>query len=235
MIRFENVRFAYKKSRPVFDGLSFELGEGKICGLLGSNGAGKSTMLYLMSGLLRAGGGLIEVDGMKVSERKAAMLSRMFLVPEEFDLPSVSLENYLNMIKMFYPLFSDELFKKCLDGFELDPYLNLGSLSMGQKKKVFICVALAANTKYLLMDEPTNGLDIVGKSQFRKVVVSGMTDEKTVLISTHQVYDVERLLDHLVVIDHSRILYNKPLEENDENALNLEKMYLEIVGKSKEI
>ena len=90
-------------------------------------------------------------------------------------------------------------------------------------------------TTTLLMDEPTNGLDIVGKSQFRKVVVSGMTDEKTVLISTHQVHDVERLLDHLMVIDHSRILYNKPLEENDENALNLEKMYLEIVGKSKEI
>ena len=105
--------------------------------------------------------------------------------------------------------------------------VNLGALSMGQKKKVYICIALAANTKYLFLDEPTNGLDILSKSLFRKVVVKGMSDDKTIIISTHQVHDVERLLDHVVIIDRNRVLLDLRLEEPDEAPIDIEKLFIE--------
>ena len=86
--------------------------------------------------------------------------------------------------------------------------IHLGELSMGQKKKAFMCFALATNTSLLVMDEPSNGLDIPSKSQFRKVIASGMTDEKSVIISTHQVRDIDSLLDHVVIIDGTLVLLN---------------------------
>ena len=137
----------------------------------------------------------------------------MYLVPEEFTLPGVSLKKYLKSNACFYPNFSDELLKECLQNFDLDTDLHLGELSMGQKKKVFICFALATNTPLLLMDEPTNGLDIPSKSQFRKVIASGMTDEKSIIISTHQVRDIDRLLDHITLIDGTNVLLNHSVKE----------------------
>lgn len=230
MIRINDLSFDYRRRNYVFEHLNLELPEGRICGLLGSNGAGKSTLLYLITGLLRPVTGNVEIDGRQVSKREVELLRDMFLVPEEFDLPSMRLMDYVNHIRGFYPSFDEGLLTECLQGFGLSTDLHLGRLSMGQKKKAYISIALACNTKYLLMDEPTNGLDIPGKAEFRKVVAMGMTDNKTLIISTHQVHDVEKLLDYLVVIEQSQILYNAPLEETDDEPLNLEKIYLDIVN-----
>ena len=106
--------------------------------------------------------------------------------------------------------------------------INLGQLSMGQKKKVYMSVAMASNTRHLLMDEPTNGLDILSKSQFRKAVIDSMTEERTVIVSTHQVHDVERLLDHVCIIDRNQVLLNEPLVEKDE-PINLEELFIKTV------
>ena len=144
-----------------------------------------------------------------------------------YDLPAVSLNSYVKAIKPFYPRFSEELLEKCLQEFEMPMDVNLSNLSMGQKKKVYICVALAANTRYLLLDEPTNGLDILSKSLFRKVVVAGMSDEKTVIISTHQVHDVERLLDHVVIVDQNCVLLDQRLEETEDSPIDIEKLFIE--------
>ena len=108
--------------------------------------------------------------------------------------------------------------------------IDLGSLSMGQKKKMYMCIALAANTRYLLMDEPTNGLDILSKSQFRKAVIEGMNEEKTVIVSTHQVHDVERLLDHVCIIERNKVLLNEPLVEQEE-PINLEDLFIKTVAR----
>lgn len=135
-------------------------------------------------------------------------LQDMFLVPEEFALPSVSLKQYLKLNTPFYPNFSNELLSTCLRDFDMNEDIHLGELSMGQKKKAFMCFALATNTSLLVMDEPSNGLDIPSKSQFRKVIASGMTDEKSVIISTHQVRDIDSLLDHVVIIDGTLVLLN---------------------------
>ena len=232
MISITNVTFGYTPSVRVLEDFSLRFQDGGVYGLLGKNGTGKSTLLYLITGLLRAQRGTVEVDGVDASSRKAETLADMFIVPEEYDLPAISLKNYVKALKPFYPRFSEELLERCLREFEMPTDVNLGALSMGQKKKVYICIALAANTKYLLLDEPTNGLDILSKSLFRKVVVAGMSEDKTIIISTHQVHDVEHLLDHVVIVDRNRVLLDQKLEESDEAPIDIEKLFIETLTKN---
>ncbi len=210
MITVENLSFLYRKSkRAVLHDFSLSFEKGRVYGLLGKNGAGKSTLLYLMSGLLTPKSGKVVYHDVDVRRRLPITLQDMFLVPEEFDLPPVSLISYIELNSPFYPRFSKEDMVKYLHYFEMDINIDLGALSMGQKKKVFMSFALATNTSLLLMDEPTNGLDIPGKSQFRKFIASGMTDDKTILISTHQVRDIDKVLDHVLIMDNSRVLLNE--------------------------
>lgn len=210
MLHVENISFGYHKGRKnVLSDFSLSLEAGRIYGLLGRNGAGKSTLLYLMSGLLTPRQGRVVYRGVDVRRRLPVTLEDMFLVPEEFDLPAISLVSYIELNSKFYPRFSKEDMVKYLHFFEMDLDMNLGALSMGQKKKIFMSFALAANTSLLLMDEPTNGLDIPGKSQFRKFLASGMSDEKTIVISTHQVRDIDKVLDHVLIMDNSRVLLNE--------------------------
>ena len=213
MIEIKNLSFSYgKKKQSVFNDFSLTLDKGSVYGLLGKNGTGKSTLLYLMTGLLRPQAGQVLYKGVDVSMRYPLTLQDMFLVPEEFALPSVSLKRYLKLNTPFYPNFSNELLNACLHDFDMNEDIHLGELSMGQKKKVFMCFSLATNTSLLVMDEPSNGLDIPSKSQFRKVIASGMTDEKAVIISTHQVRDIDSLLDHVVIIDGTRVLLNESVK-----------------------
>lgn len=205
--------FGYTSSRPIFSGFHLELGGGMVCGLLGKNGVGKSTLLHLAAGLLRPTAGSVTYRGTATFARRPEMLSDVFLVPEEFALPAIKLESWLKVVTPFYPQFDNEHLASCLDQFEVPRGCNLGSLSMGQRKKAFLSFALASGATTLLMDEPTNGLDIPSKSQFRKVLSQFMDDDKCVIISTHQVGDVENLLDHVVILDGNSVLLNCPLAD----------------------
>jgi ABC-2 type transport system ATP-binding protein len=210
MIDVNQVSFSYgKRKAKVLDNFSMSLEVGSVYGLLGKNGTGKSTLLYLMAGLLRPQAGEVLYKGAAITKRSPSSLQDMFLVPEEFALPNVSLKQYVKLNAPFYPRFSEELLRACLRDFDMNDDIHLGELSMGQKKKAFMCFALATNTSLLLMDEPSNGLDIPSKSQFRKVIASGMTDEKAVIISTHQVRDIDSLLDHVLIMDGSQLLLNQ--------------------------
>jgi ABC-2 type transport system ATP-binding protein len=210
MIEVENLSFRYGQRRAkVLEDFSMKLDKGSVYGLLGKNGTGKSTLLYLMAGLLRPQTGNVFYKGVDVKKRYPDTLQDMFLVPEEFALPNVSLKQYVKLNALFYPNFSDELLNACLRDFDMNEDIHLGELSMGQKKKAFMCFALATNTSLLMMDEPTNGLDIPSKSQFRKVIASGMSDDKAVIISTHQVRDIDSLLDHVLIMDGSKLLLNE--------------------------
>ena len=209
MIQIQDISYRYPgQKQQVFDHFSLELTENRIYGLLGKNGTGKSTLLYLIAGLLRPKGGSVCCDGIASYKRQADILREIFLVSEEFELPAISLDSYVQLMLPFYPRFSREMLDRCLEAFELPKKLQLNQLSMGQKKKVYMSIALAANTKLLLMDEPTNGLDIPSKSQFRKVVAECMTDDRTIIISTHQVHDVEQLLDHILILSVREMLLN---------------------------
>lgn len=210
MIDVNQVSFSYGRRKPkVLDGFSMQLNQGAVYGLLGKNGTGKSTLLYLMAGLLRPQSGKVCYKGVDTMLRRPSTLQDMFLVPEEFALPNVSLKQYVKLNAPFYPNFSDELLRSCLRDFDMNEDIHLGELSMGQKKKAFMSFALATNTSLLMMDEPSNGLDIPSKSQFRKVIASGMSDEKAVIISTHQVRDIDSLLDHVLIMDASELLLNE--------------------------
>lgn len=212
-IKLDNVNFKYRGSKKeVLNDICLEVKENRICGLLGKNGVGKSTMLYLIAGLLQPKSGSVKVGDIDSKLRKPEMLEEMFIVTEEFSLPGVTLMEYVKMNAPFYPNFSNETLLECLKEFELPSNLDLKELSMGQKKKVFISFALATGTKILLMDEPTNGLDIPSKAQFRKAVSRSMTDDRIIIISTHQVHDIEQLLDHVIILSNEGVLLDKTTE-----------------------
>ena len=214
MIEVSNISFKYAGQKDlVFDDFSLRLEANNIYGLLGKNGTGKSTLLYLVSGLLRPKKGSVRFDGVGTCKRLPETLQEIFIVPEEFDLPMMSLQEYVKINRPFYPRFSQEVLENCLNDFELTTDLKLNALSMGQKKKVFMSFALAAGTKLLLMDEPTNGLDIPSKSQFRKVVAQYMTEDRMLIISTHQVHDVESLLDHILILSQQKLLLDASVTE----------------------
>ena len=221
MIEIKNISLRFQLSSSVlsdryitvFDNFSLSLTENKIYGLLGKNGMGKSSLLYLINGLNETDKGEIYIDGDKVSNHNPSTIGKVFLVPEEIYLPDYTLKKYLKINAPFYPEFSMEVFNNCMRDFELEETDRLDALSMGQKKKVYMSFALATNAKYLLLDEPTNGLDIPSKKQFRKVVAQNMTEDRTLIISTHQVHDLEQLLDHVIILGEQQLLMDKPVAD----------------------
>ncbi len=226
MIDIDHITFHYQQGRPVLSDFSLTFGEGGVYGLLGRNGTGKSTLLYLITGLLRPQGGQVRVDGIPSWERRPEQLRELFLVPEEYSLPPIRLSKYVGALMPFYPHFDRGLLEQCLHEFGMPADMDMGSLSMGQKKKVYMCIALAAGTRYLLLDEPTNGLDILSKSQFRKVMLTRKEEGKTVVISTHQVHDVEPLLDRVVIIDSNRVLLERLYAPGSEGE-DLEQLFVD--------
>ena len=212
MIRTEHLFFGYSRRREVFTDLSLRLDRGHIHGLLGCNGVGKSTLLKLFCGLLRAGRGRIEVDGADPARRSVGLLSRMVFLPEELELPSLTAARYARLNAPFYPDFSTEEFDRYCDAFETDRSVSLGRLSMGQRKKAYIAFALACNTPVLLLDEPTNGLDIPSKVTFRRLLANCATPDRTIVISTHQVREVENLIDYVTVCDAKGVVLSASTE-----------------------
>lgn len=212
MITFDNVTFGYGR-RQLFTGLSLELTSGSIYGLLGKNGAGKTTLLKLVSGLLTPRQGSITTLGQCPSHRYPSFLNQVFVLPEEFNLPRLSITEYSRFYGVFYPGFSAEHMHKLLLELEVDPAQNLHTMSFGQKKKALIAFAISCNTALLIMDEPTNGLDIPSKSSFRRVIASVANQDRTIIISTHQVRDLDQLIDRVVILDESSILLNATTQE----------------------
>jgi len=212
MISIDQLTFHYKKQETLFSGLSFQQENGSITGLLGKNGAGKSTLLKLMAGLLKPQQGQLTINGYKPFDRLPDFLEDVFLVPEEFSFPPVSMDCYLKATAPLYPNFGYEKMDQILKEFELDRKRDINRLSHGQRKKFLIAFALATNCRLLILDEPTNGLDIPSKSLFRKILVSSVTDEQLVLISTHQVKDIETIIDKIVMLDEGEIVFNEDLD-----------------------
>ncbi len=167
-------------------------------------------MLYTLAGLLFPKSGNIDVHGFTPSLRHPAFLQDIFLVPEEFHLPDVSIRNFIRIYAPFYAKFDEDLFQNYLTLFDV-PMHTLLKMSYGQKKKALISFGMATGASLLLMDEPTNGLDIISKSQFRKALVGAVHDGRTIVISSHQVQDLNQLIDHLIVLDHTRIVLDKDL------------------------
>lgn len=211
MITIDNLTLQYKRGATLFDQLSLSLEAGQIHGLLGLNGAGKSSLLHILQGLRYANQGKLSVFGHDPKQRKASFLQDSLLIPEEIYTPEISLKQFVDRFSPFYPSFSLESFLKFLNEFEIDRTVHLGRLSMGQRKKAFIAFGLATNTKVLMMDEPTNGLDIPSKKQFRKILNHIITDDRIFIISTHQIRDLHSLIDNVVILKEGDVIFNQTI------------------------
>lgn len=212
MINIKNLNFTYaKKQQPLFNELDCELNAGSIVGLLGKNGAGKTTLLKLMIGLLSPTEGFVDVIGHEPLKRQPSLLQDVFFVSEEFDIPGISINNFVKANSGFYPRFDLELLQRLIKDFELPETKSLQKLSYGQKKKFLISFALATKCRLLVLDEPTNGLDIPSKSIFRRVLAGSLDEDQLVIISTHQVKDVENLIDRILMLEKGKFIMQKDL------------------------
>jgi ABC-2 type transport system ATP-binding protein len=207
MIEINKLSFRYGKRKPLFSDFSLNIEDGRIIGLLGKNGAGKSTLLKLVAGLLRPQQGELLVGGYTPFQRDPNYLSDIYMIPEEFSLPDISIGGYVKALKPLYPTFDNAKLASILKEFELNSGDKLNRLSHGQRKKFMIAFALSTNCHLLILDEPTNGLDIPSKSLFRKVLVSSVTEEQLILISTHQVKDIDTVIDTVVVVENGGLAF----------------------------
>lgn len=212
MIDIKNLDFKYRKGTSLFSDLSLQFEQGYIYGLLGKNGMGKTTLLKLICGLLFPKNGTVNIHGDPTCLRHAETLQKIYFLPEEFHMPHLTLKQYYQYYTPFYPNFSIEQFEENLQIFDLhlkQQYLD--KLSHGQKRKVMISFALATNTPLLIMDEPTNGLDIPSKTEFRKIMATSASEDRLIIISTHQVRDLHSLIDAVTILHNGQILLNQPI------------------------
>jgi ABC-2 type transport system ATP-binding protein len=223
MVSITDLTFAFKKNHLLFNGLNLDLQAGSIYGLFGLNGAGKTTLLNHISGLLFPKSGTCEILGKSSRKRDPETLSELYVLPEQFDLPPIPAHSYVNIHAPFYPRFDEEYMKHSLRELLVEGEKNLNELSYGQRKKFLIAFALATNARLLLMDEPTNGLDIPSKSQFRKIMAASDHSKRCVVISTHQVRDLEAMIDHLTVLNDGKIIFHQGID-NIAKKLSFEKI-----------
>jgi ABC-2 type transport system ATP-binding protein len=213
MVKIENLSFSYNKKQMLFDHLNLTLPTGNIYGLLGKNGAGKSTLLKLITGLLFPKSGNLKVVGHNPKNRYPDFLKEIYLITEEFHVPSLSIQRFIKLYSPFYPRFDHELFNNYIEEFKLPKGQKLTEMSFGQRKNFLLSFGLATDCKLLILDEPTNGLDIPSKSLFRKIVANAIHEERSFIISTHQVRDMENLIDPIIILDEGEIVLNQDYEQ----------------------
>jgi ABC-2 type transport system ATP-binding protein len=212
MVRIRNLHFGYSRRVLQLENLNLELKRGRIYGLLGKNGAGKSTLLKNIVGLAFPLSGTCEVDGRAAGRRLPVTLEDLFFLPEDVQVPPVSATQLAASTGGFYPRFDAAAFHEYLRELDVPGHAKLTALSYGQQKKAMIAFALATNTGLLVMDEPTNGLDIPSKAQFRKLVAGALGEERCVIISTHQVRDLDSLIDTVLVLHERRVVLNATID-----------------------
>jgi len=212
MVRVDNIHFAYRKNRPLFSGLHLSLDAGHIYGLLGRNGSGKSTLLKNIAGLAFPQSGHCYINGVEATKRKVSTLEQIYFLPEEVYVPSINAAQFIRTTAGFYPKFNKDNFYHYLKILDVDERLVMTNMSYGEQKKVMIAFGLATETNLLIMDEPTNGLDIPSKTRFRKLMASLVNEERCIIISTHQVRDLDSLIDFLLILDNSKIVVESPID-----------------------
>lgn len=212
MIEIKDLAFSYGKT-PILKSITTTLEEGRIYGLLGENGVGKTTLLTLLCGLKKVCSGSITTDGENPFDRTPTLLQNQFYLPDEVLPVAMKAECFAKERGAFWPDYDHAKFLEIMKEFENDPAKKMNQMSAGQLKKTYISLALACGCKYIFMDEPTNGLDIPSKTQFRSAIMKYTTDDSTIVISTHQVRDLENIIDPIIILDRQDVLLNASVEE----------------------
>lgn len=212
MIEIKDLAFSYGKT-PILKSITTTLEEGRIYGLLGENGVGKTTLLTLLCGLKKVCSGSITTDGENPFDRTPTLLQNQFYLPDEVLPVAMKAECFAKERGAFWPDYDHSKFHEIMKEFENDPAKKMNQMSAGQLKKTYISLALACGCKYIFMDEPTNGLDIPSKTQFRSAIMKYTSDDSTIVISTHQVRDLENIIDPIIILDRQDVLLNASVEE----------------------
>lgn len=212
MIEIKDLAFSYGKT-PILKSITTTLEEGRIYGLLGENGVGKTTLLTLLCGLKKVCSGSITTDGENLFDRTPTLLQNQFYLPDEVLPVAMKAECFAKERGAFWPDYDHSKFLEIMKEFENDPAKKMNQMSAGQLKKTYISLALACGCKYIFMDEPTNGLDIPSKTQFRSAIMKYTSDDSTIVISTHQVRDLENIIDPIIILDRQDVLLNASVEE----------------------
>lgn len=212
MIEIKDLAFSYGKT-PILKSITTTLEEGRIYGLLGENGVGKTTLLTLLCGLKKVCSGSITTDGENPFDRTPTLLQNQFYLPDEVLPVAMKAECFAKERGAFWPEYDHSKFLEIMKEFENDPAKKMNQMSAGQLKKTYISLALACGCKYIFMDEPTNGLDIPSKTQFRSAIMKYTSDDSTIVISTHQVRDLENIIDPIIILDRQDVLLNATVED----------------------
>lgn len=212
MIEIKDLAFSYGKT-PILKSITTTLEEGRIYGLLGENGVGKTTLLTLLCGLKKVCSGSITTDGENPFDRTPTLLQNQFYLPDEVLPVAMKAECFAKERGAFWPDYDHSKFLEIMKEFENDPAKKMNQMSAGQLKKTYISLALACGCKYIFMDEPTNGLDIPSKTQFRSAIMKYTSDDSTIVISTHKVRDLENIIDPIIILDRQDVLLNASVEE----------------------
>lgn len=212
MIEIKNLAFSYGKNE-VLRNINMRLEPGRIYGLLGENGVGKTTLLTLLCGLKKAENGSINVDGEQPYDRTPSLLGSQYYLADEVAAQNMKACDWAKANGVFWPSFDLNKFQTVIKEFETDSSKKMNAMSAGQLKKTYIAFALATNARYIYMDEPTNGLDIPSKAQFRTAIMKYTSDDSTIVISTHQVRDLENIIDPIIILDKQDVLVNASMEQ----------------------
>ena len=212
-MKITNIHFGYSATQSIINGLSLSLTPGHIYGLLGQNGAGKTTFLKLLAGLCFPTLGDINILGDQPKDRHPKLLQELFFIPEDFSLPNLTLQQYAKSYGYFYPRFDHALFNRALQSFGLNSKTALPSLSHGQKKMFITAFAISTRAKVLILDEPSNGLDISNKQVWQELLMKEISEEQLVIISTHQVHDIANIIDSVLVMKEGKMLLNSSINE----------------------
>ena len=211
MIKLTNLEAGYKQKNPVLSAINTQIEAGNIYGLLGSNGVGKTT-LHTLAGVLEPLSGEVDVIGHTPSAHTRQFFEQIYYITDEVELPAMSLEGYIGTYAKFRPGFSREQMQDYLQRMNFTFGVRLNKLSLGNRKKFVIAYALACNTPLLLMDEPTNGLDIESKRQLRSILASLDMSNRAIIISTHQIADLEQMLSHILIIKDKQLIISTSLD-----------------------
>ncbi|MCH5192697.1 MAG: ABC transporter ATP-binding protein [Oscillospiraceae bacterium] len=212
MIELKNVKMSFDDFNAL-DGVDLTISEGTAFGLLGSNGAGKSTILRLLSGVYKQTGGEVLIDGEPVYDNVTAKSRVFFINDETVQFGSMTLTDMRNYYRGFYPNFSDEIFGKLNEVIKLPEKKRLDKFSKGMKRQAIVITGLASGTDYLLLDEAFDGLDPTMRIIVKRMLVDAMLDRKlTAIISSHNLKEINEVCDTAALLHQGKLLFNRDLD-----------------------
>ena len=228
VLKCTDLKKSYKRKHPVLDGFNCELPSGRIIGLLGPNGCGKSTFMKLLCGILTLDSGSIEICGQPRSEKTNALISYL---PERTYFNSwMKVNELIKYFSEFYADFDEELARKMLDDLKIDPKCSLRTLSKGTKEKVQLVMVMARRAKLYLLDEPIAGVDPAAREYILNTIIGNYNPEATVIITTHLIHDIEPILDDFVFLSYGgKIMLSGNCDEvREETGKSLDELFREV-------